>query len=155
MGEEQIQTNSMKKEWLKSYVSLRMESERLDEKLARMKNKEKIPARRMGDESKHTGTTGDSLQCRINDRVEYEEWALPFIESARQKMKAIEDAINALHDPLEREVLRMRYIEGEFYKQMPWWKVSIKLFGDDDERHIQATHRAHSKALQHIRGLNT
>ena len=155
MEEEQKPKNPMTKERLATYVSLRMETYRQLEKLIRMKNEEKLPAMRMGDESKRTGTTGDRLERLIIRRMEYEERVLPLIESAQQEMEAIEDAINALHDPLEREVLRLRYIEGDFYRMMPWREVSLKLFGDDDSRHILATYRTHGRALQSIRETST
>lgn len=155
MEEEQKPKIPMTKERLASYVSLRMETDRQLEKLIRMKNEEKLPAMRMGDESKRTGTTGDRLERLIIRRMEYEERVLPLIESAQQEMEAIEDAINALHDPLEREVLRLRYIEGDFYRLMPWREVSLKLFGDDDDRHILATYRTHGRALQRIRETST
>ena len=155
MEEEQKPKNSMTKERLASYVSLRMETDRQLEKLIRMKNEEKLPAMRMGDESKRTGTTGDRLERLIIRRMEYEERVLPSIESAQQEMEAIEDAINALHDPLEREVLRLRYIEGEYYRLMPWRDVAVNLFGDDDDKYILATYRTHGRALQHITESNT
>lgn len=154
MVEGQKQKNPMTKERLASYVSLRMETDRQLEKLVRMKNEEKLPAIRVGDESKRTGTAGDRLERLIIRRMEYEERVLPLIESAQQEMEAIEDAINALHDPLEREVLRLRYIEGQYYKLMPWRAVALELFGDDDDRHILATYRTHARALQSIRELN-
>lgn len=154
MDDKQQPENAMTKERLATYVSLRMETDRQLEKLARMKNEEKLPAMRVGDESKRTGTTGDRLERLIIRRMEYEERILPEIESKEQEMEAIEDAIRALPDPLDREVLRLRYMEGEFYRLMPWRQVALKLFGSDDDKHILATYRAHGRALKRIKEQN-
>ena len=138
----------MTKERLASYVSLRLEVENQLERLARMKNDEKIPAIRSGDESKRTGTAGGRMERAIIRRMEDEERVLPQIEAAQEEMEAIESAISALPDPMEREVLRLRYIDGEYYRLMPWKDVSLRLFGGDDDKHILATFRLHGKALQ-------
>lgn len=142
----------MTKERLASYVSLRLEVENQLERLARMKNDEKIPAIRQGDGSKSTGSAGSRTERAIIRRMEYEERALPQIEAAQAEMEKIEAAINAVSDPKEREVLRLRYIDGEFARQMPWKEVSRRLFGDDDDKHLLATYRLHGLALQRLTG---
>lgn len=75
------------------------------------------------------------------------------IENLRQlvaDVQAIEAAIDRIEDPLERECLRLRYIDGNGYKLMPWRDVSIAIFGDDDEKYLLSTFRLHGKALQHV-----
>ena len=124
----------MTKERLSSYSSLRFEIENQLERLARLKNAEQIPAIQQGDGSKSTGAAGSRMERAVLKRMEYEERILPQIEAARAEMRAIEAAVDAVSDPMEREVLRLR--------------VALKLFGDDDDKHQLATFRLHGRALQ-------
>lgn len=140
----------MTKQRLASYISLKMEVDNQLERLARMRNEEKIPAIRESDGSKHTGGRGDRMERAIIRRMEYEDRILPKIEAAMEEMEAIEEAIYAVADPMEREVLRLRYTEGDYLRHLPWRDVALKLFGDDDEKHMVATYRLHTKALQKI-----
>lgn len=143
--------NQNVKDRLSAYVSLKMEIENQLERLARLKNDEKIPAMRESDGSKHTGGNGDRLEKAIIRRMEYEARVLPQIEAAQKEMQEIEDAISAVSDPMEREVLRLRYIDGEYCHRLTWREVAMRLFGDDDDNHLLAVYRLHAKALRRIK----
>lgn len=143
------------KKRLLKYISLRMENENQTERLARMKNDEQMPAMRFGDGSQHTGVVTDRMANAIARRMEYEEKITPLIERNRAEMDAIEDAISSLDEPMEREVLRMRYIQGEYCRHMSWQDIAACLYGDNDEKHMQAIYRLHGRALQHIRRVET
>lgn len=143
----------MTKQWLASYVSLRMENENRLERLARLKNETEIPAVRQGDGSQHSPSDGGRMERAIIRAMEYEEQIKPLIETNREKMRAIEAKIDSLVDPMEREVLRLRYIDGDGCRQMPWKDVALTLFGDNDDRHLLATYRLHAKAMQSMQSL--
>lgn len=149
MVEESI-AQPMTKERLMRYRSLRMENENQLERLARMKSGEQFPAMREGDGSQHAGA-GDRLTGAVLRRMEYEERIRPLIEANLQEMHEIEDAINQIGDPMEREVLRLRYIDGEYWRQLPWGEVALQIYGDNDERCLVATYRLHSRALNSIK----
>ena len=140
----------MTKERLASYISLRLEVDNQLERLARMRNDEKIPAMRESDGSQHSPGSGDRMERAIIRRMEYEDRVMPQIEAALAEMETIEQAIYAVADPMEREVLRLRYMEGNYIRHMPWRDVALKLFGDDDKRHMVATYRLHTRALNNI-----
>lgn len=144
------ETIHMDKARLASYASLRLEIDNQLDRLARMKNEAEIPAQKPGDGSQHNPGAGDRMERAIIRYMEYEERVRPQIEEARAKMLEIETAINAIPDPLEREVLRLRYLDGDGCRLTPWRIVSQRLFGDDDERHILATYRLHGRALVSI-----
>ena len=146
MSESQIMT----KQRLASYVSLRMENENRLERLTRLRNEAEIPAIRQGDGSKYSPSAGERMERAIIRAMEYEEQIKPLIEANRREMEIIEAAIDALCDPMEREVLRLRYIDGEGCRLMPWKDVAVCLFGSDDDRHLLATYRLHGKALQSL-----
>jgi hypothetical protein len=142
--------NEQKKSRLSEYVLLRIEAENMEERLARLRSEEKIPPMRMGDGSGHTGGNGDRMERAIIRRVEYEERNGPKIKEAREKMNYIEDAISAVRNPLERTVLRLRYLEADDANLTKWKDVAVGIYGDDDEKDLRAVHRLHASALSHI-----
>lgn len=148
------ETQLMTKQRLASYISLQMEIEHQLERLERLKNEAKIPSVRQGDGSKHTTGKGDRMERAIIRAMEYEERIKPQIQAIKKEMDAIEMAISLVKDPLEREVLRLRYIDGEYCRLMPWKEVAFNLFGDNDERHLLAVYRLHGRALVSISGEN-
>ena len=138
------------KERLRSYLCLKFEMENQLERLLRLKNEEKFPAVRENSGAKPTGGSEGRMERAIIRRMEYEARVMPKIEAAQRQMEQIEAAINAVRDPMEREVLRLRYVDGENCRPMLWRDVAVQLFGDDDERHLLATYRLHGRALASI-----
>lgn len=136
----------MTKERLMRYRSLRMENENQLERLARMKSGEQFPATRAGDGSQHAGA-GDRLTGAVLRRMEYEERIRPLIEANLREMGEIEAAIGRIQDPMEREVLRLRYLDGACWRPMPWGEVALRIYGDNDDKHLRATYRLYSRAL--------
>lgn len=143
----------MTKQRLSQYISLKMEVEHQEERIARMKREETIPALKLGDGSKHSSGSGDRMERAILRRMEYEERIAPKVEAAVAEMRAIEDAVSAVPDPMEREVLRLRYMEGECLRHPSWKEIALKLFGDNDERYMVATYRLHARALHNVRNI--
>lgn len=140
----------MTKQRLSQYIYLKMEVEHQEERIARMKREETIPALKIGDGSKHSSGTGDRMERAILRRMEYEERITPKIEAAVEEMRVIEDAVAALPDPMEREVLRLRYMEGACLRHPSWKEIARKLFGDNDERYMVAAYRLHARALHNV-----
>lgn len=147
-----VEQKPMTQERLKSYISLRMEVDNQLDRLARMRNEEKIPAIQMGNESKRTGGASDRMARAVIRRMEYEERVLPKIEAAQAEMEAIEDAIDSLENPLERDVMRCRYIDGSYHRHTKWREVARIVLGDDDDNRIRMAFRIHEQALQNIGG---
>ena len=142
--------NDNKKILLRSYLTLRADVEQVEERLTRLRSEAELPPMRMGDGSKHTGGSGDRMERAIARRMEYEEKHAPRIREKRRRMEAIEDAVEALDDPLERAVLRMRYLDSDNSRLVRWNEVAAEIFGDDDEKYIRAVHRIHGGALNNI-----
>ena len=139
-----------KKKRLASYVSLRTEVERLEARLYQLRSEAEMPAMKMGDGSKHTGGSGDRMARATVRLVEYEEEHGPEIKAAREKMNAIKAAIKALSDPLERSVLRMRYIDSDNSRLVKWNEVAAGIFGSDEEKNMRAVFRLHESAVNNI-----
>lgn len=138
------------KDRLRNYIFLRMEVENQLERLARMKNEELIPAQKESDGSKHSASASDRMANAVIRRLSFQDAIHDEMEQKLQEMEYIQDAISALEDPQEREVLRLRYIYGEGCRYMPWREISEKLYGDADDRSIHATFRVHGRALYNI-----
>ena len=109
-----------------SYLSLRMEVDNQLERLARMRNEEKFPAMRESDGAKHSGSAGDRMERAIIRRMEYEDRVMPQVEAALAEMETIERAIYSVPDPMERELLRLRYMEGDHLRHIKWRDVALR-----------------------------
>ena len=146
----------MIKERLTNYIYLRRETENQKERLARMKNAAQLPA-------SNTDTSGAQHSRTVNDRMaeatvrymEYKNEVQPLIDANEAEMASIRAAVNALKNPLEREVLRLRYLDSEDCKHMGWRSIALKIYRNDDEKTMQTVFRLHGRALQNLRkGIN-
>lgn len=141
----------MTKSRLKNYIRLKKSVEIYEERLARLKNEEQIPAMRQSDGSKRGAGASDRMANAIVRRLAYEEKMQASMQRIAAEMDAIESAIDQLSDALEREVLRLRYIDGDGEcGYMPWKDVALTLYGDYDERLEKAVLRLHGRALQSV-----
>ena len=141
------------KQRLMEYISLRMETDHQLERIERMRAEEQFPSMREPDGSQHTGGGGNRMAGAIIRRMEYEERVRPQIEENNRKMAEIEEAINRMPNPMEREVLRLRYIDGGYCRHMAWGDIAVRIYGDNDERCLLATYRLHQKALSNIKKM--
>ncbi|MDO4668964.1 MAG: hypothetical protein Q4A63_04015 [Butyricicoccus pullicaecorum] len=95
----------------------------------------------------------ENQQERLSRYPAYESEIVDKMENIRKEMSVIRAAIDALKSPMEREVLRLRYCDGDACRHMPWREVALNIYGDDDERQMQAVYRLHGRALQNIREI--
>ena len=139
----------MDREWLENYISMARECEHRQERLARMKSAEVLPPLQAGnDGSQHTGSSGEHMARSVEKRLEYEEQIAPILAENRRRMRAVEHAVCTL-PPRERDILRMRYMDSDTLRPLPWRDIATKLFGTDEKRHIDAALRIHRAALTH------
>ena len=67
----------------------------------------------------------------------------------RRFMRAVERAIARVEDPLEREVLRLRYTDFRYDRRMTWPEVTAQLYpGRQPDR--KTMYRLHRSALRHF-----
>ena len=151
--------------WLYRYMYLQFEIERHEERIARLKSAEEFPARPEGSEGGGSSQPNkDRMGSAIVRRMLQEERVRQRIAEINAELDEIEDAIDQLQNPLEREVLRLRYLDGEDnrdneddpdsarnpVKHMEWKDISLRIYGDNDEKHLRATYRLHGLALENI-----
>lgn len=141
------------KERLARYISLKKENENRLERLARMKSNAEMPAQRDPDGSKHTGSSGERMARAIEAYMEYEEQIGPLVEANRREMEEIEAAVAALPDPLEREVLRLRYMDSFGARLVPWIDVALSVYQNDSLASVQACRRLHERALLNLQNV--
>lgn len=138
------------KERLQRYAALRMENENRLEQLARLRANAELPAQREADGSGQTGSSGDRMARAVERYMEYQQQIKPIIEANRREMEDVRAAVETLDDPMEREVLRLRYIDTNGCRLMRWRDVAIKLYGDDDKRFVDAVFRLHHIAMKKL-----
>lgn len=138
------------KERLLNYTSLKMEIENQLERLERTRSNAQLPTMKAGDGSQRSIYVNDRLSMAVIRNLEQEERIKSIIEDNQQEMLYIETEINHMSNPMQREVLRLRYLDSEYYKPMPWTKISENIYGDSDESRMRATYRLHGCALKSI-----
>lgn len=92
---------------------------------------------------------------------EYAREIAPIVQANRREMAEIEAAVAALPDPLEREVLRLRYLEPSkdprtgknSIRHTTWKDISAVLMGNTREDGIHACLRFHGNALSHLASI--
>ena len=138
------------KKRLSNYSAIRVELDNLEERLERLKSEETLPPMRPGNGSKPTGGTGDRQERAVIRRMEYEERHGAEIDAKRTELRDIENLINAVPDPMERMVLRIRYTDSETAKPMPWREVAQAIYKDDSDAKMLAIYRLHGRALKSL-----
>lgn len=134
--------------WLKRYLNLQRQVDNREETLARYENAQYLPAMPDSDGSKHTPGRSDRMANATVKYMEQKKKLMPIISACKAKMQAIEDAIYAIEDPLQQEVLILRYLEGEEgYKPMRWKIVAMAMYHSDDDADLTRVHRLHGAAL--------
>lgn len=136
------------KKYLSTYAGLKKTVENQLERIQRAKYDTEIPALKMGDGSSSGGGHSDRMANSVIKWMDLKERLMPAIEEKVEKMRLIERIVDSLEDGFEVEVLRLRYIDCDHCRLMPWRDVAMKLYGDDDEAQLQATYRLHGRALQ-------
>lgn len=74
------------------------------------------------------------------------------IREIEGEVVAIEEAINRIPDPMQRVILRRKYI-GNWNELPTWAEVAILLRGDNDEKDMQNIYRIHGRALQSLNAI--
>ena len=114
---------------LESYVGLKMELNALQDSLSDV-----------------IGGSKDSWMKREEDRLRQR------IGEIESQIMEIETAVNRIPDPMQRAVLRRRYI-GNWSELPTWPEVAIILRGDNDEKDLQKINRIHGRALQSFEAI--
>ena len=146
------------KERLASYQGLKFEydteCDNWYERYVRLKNEQYIPAMREGDGSKRNPGASDRMGNATVRRIECEEQhqdEIGVIDGIKAKMRAIEELINTLPDPMHRAVLKQRYIVGgEGYCLKKWADITMSMYHRDDDTAQTRVRRLHRAAIEKL-----
>lgn len=140
----------MDKNRLYRYVYLNMEYLNQLERLARLENDTLLPAMQEGDGSQRSILKSSRMEKAAIRKMEAEKRINAKIDEVLDEMTRIEDAVDSLTDPMQKEVLRLRYIDGERCKHMRWNDISTAIYGDDEDKNLRAVYRIHGQALKEL-----
>ncbi len=139
--EQTIQeTNEQKKEYLRSYRAAVKREERILEDIQELRASKAFPAA-----ISYDGMPKGSNQSDLSDYIETLDRMIESLKAERlekiKRREKIEKFIKDMQDDNEREVLRLRYIDGK-----KWEEICIEM--GYSWKHI---HRIHSNALMNIK----
>lgn len=137
-------------ERLRDYIPLQLEVYDQLDRIARMKSAEQIPPMKESTGASFTAGAGDTLERAILNRLAYQDKIAPVVNAQLDLLDATRAAIDSLPDPMDRMILRLRYIDMKDCKQLGWKEISIRIYGDDEERHVRSAQRLHDKAVAEI-----
>lgn len=138
------------KEYLNRYAVLKMEALHNEERILLAFNETQIPAMKQGDGSQRTAGSGDRQENATLRYIEIKDRLQPQIDANKAQMRQIEEDIDSLADGMEREVLRLRYIDVDGWKPVLWRLVALKMYRDDEEKDLQRVQRVHKEALNSL-----
>ena len=131
----------MNKNELNEYIEIKREIEMIEDKIEFLKEKKtSIKSMVITDMPRGSNSENDRLGILLGEIEEliniYNEKQIRLI---KQQIK-IEEAISILDDPIDRNIMRLRYLEG-----MKWEKICVKV----NYRWAQV-HRHHKSILEKI-----
>lgn len=140
----------MEYEKLKNYERYWRANQSIEQRIMAMKSAETSITPQAGDGSQHIGAH-DPMKA-VDMRV---DWCSSHSEEYAKNlaaMREVDKAINSLQDPLEREVLRLRYTDFRYGTKMTWTQVKKALYGiiSVGERTI---YRLHDDAIYHLKNI--
>jgi len=146
-----INMKPVTKERLKQYTALLQEIDDQIERLARMAASLESPAGMKMDGMPHSNFAVDRMAIAVARKDELERIIIQSVERERKEAKELEEAVQLLHSPTERMLIRLRYFDN-----LEWPEVCETLFGkseDYDEKldgYMRRTFRIHGRALVNL-----
>ena len=135
------------KEYLMEYAALKQEALNREDRISEAFNETLIPAMAQGDGSQRTPGRGDRQEKANIRYMEIKDRLQPMIDENRARMLQIEDDIASLADPMQREVLRLRYIDVDGWNPVKWRIVAQTMYRSNDDNALRRLRRVHREAL--------
>ena len=135
------------KEYLEQYSALNMETRHLEDRIEEAFYETQIPGMRDSDGSQKTQGRGDRQEKAYIRYIDTKDRLQPKIDANKKRMGQIEEITFLLSDPMQRAVLRLRYIDADSWKPVPWRLVALEMYKNDDEKDILRVKRLHREAL--------
>lgn len=136
----------MTKEELKKYKVYKLEIQSISDSILELQaTLENVAAKPITDDPmNHNAFLVDKQSELVLKKIDLEEKLISKRQELIKAHEDIEDAIEQLNSPIERTILRMRYIEG-----LKWEEICVRIdYGWDN------THTLHRMALKNISKIN-
>lgn len=131
----------MTKDDLKKYTETKREIEIIEDKLEYLKEKKtSINSMIITDMPKGTFSDNDRFGQLLVQIEELTELYKKKMQNLLNEQIKIENVINELDDPLQRNIMRLRYLQG-----LSWEKICVEI-----NYRWRQTHKYHSEALKKI-----
>lgn len=137
----------MEYEKLKNYERYWRANQSIEQRIMTMKSAETSITPQAGDGSQHIGAH-DPMKA-VDMRV---DWCAAHSEDYAKNlavMREVDKAIDSLRDPLEREILRLRYTDFRYGQQMSWPQVKDALYGKTNVSRT-TVYKLHDDAIYHF-----
>lgn len=132
----------MTKERLRQYQQLKREKDMLEEKLVELESTMASPRIQKLDGMPQGQPQGGSLMdMLVEQHLTLKNMYASKLRELNDTLMDIETAIESLTDPTERNLMRLRYIDG-----LKWEELTIAIGYS-----WQQTHRIHARALERLR----
>lgn len=112
----------MTKKELMEYRGISIELQQLEEQIARLESALKSPKGQMITDMPKSGQHVDNMADKISKLLEYRESRDKLWDKLLERQKAVESSIDSLSNPIQRTIMRYRYIDG-----LSWVKVSERI----------------------------
>ena len=147
-----MKKKSKQQKYLEQYVGLKVEVDILQEELEWMQKEEGISSSSWNSDGSIWAktTTGDKLGVKVIRKEEEIRRLEEKISAKKDLMLEIVQAIERVPNPMQRSVLRRRYINCEKGRLTVWNDVALSIYKNDDANDVQSAHRLHGRALQSI-----
>lgn len=137
----------MEYEKLKNYERYWRANQSIEQRIMSMKSAETSVTPQAGDGSQHIGAH-DPMQS-VDKRIDYCASHSEDYAKNLAVMREVDKAINLLQDPLEREILRLRYTDFRYGQQMSWPQVKESLYGKMSVGKM-TIYRLHDDGVKHF-----
>lgn len=132
----------MTKERLRQYQQLKREKDMLEEKLVELESTMASPRIQKLDGMPHGQPQGGSLMdTLVEQHLALKAMYANKLRELNDTLLGIETAIESLEDATERNLMRLRYIDG-----LKWEEITLAIGYS-----WQQTHRIHARALEKLR----
>lgn len=138
MSENQLREQIKRK--LHSYNATRWECKQIEEQLEQLRATIEAPRSQAMDGMPHGSRGGDAMAGIVAELVGLQEKYTDKLHRLNAALAEVEDMIDGLEDPVERRLMRCRYIEGKV-----WEEVCVEM-----NYSWRQTHNIHSKALDKL-----
>ncbi len=133
--------NEEKRRWLRRYRQALRDEDRIRERIRAVRSRAESTTQALQPVAGDGSRNGSKIERGAELLEAYQNELMAQLERSQYIRREIEEAVNRLEDPLQRDVLQSLYIDG-----LPVWKTANRLY--ISERWVKNRHKAALSALE-------